>query len=130
MLAAGQPPPGLRHRGRRGEPLPGGRRLRGERGPGLGRSHRHGRGADALAIGRGQVFAAGSGTNAAGNRDFLIRAYQAKTGVLLWEDQCDQAGLNDAAVALAAGGGQVVAGGMATNASGNFDVLIRAYKVQ
>jgi hypothetical protein len=87
-------------------------------------------GVSALAVGSGQVFAAGSDTNAAGHRDFLVRAYQAKTGAQLWEDQVDKAGFDDAAVAVAAGGGQVVAGGVGTKAAGNFDVLIRAYEVK
>jgi len=45
-----------------------------------------------MASGGGRVFAAGVGTNAAGNQDFLVRAYEAKTGVLLWEDQVEKAG--------------------------------------
>jgi outer membrane protein assembly factor BamB len=84
----------------------------------------------ALAVGEGQVFAAGFGTNAHGNQDFLVRAYDPKTGALLWENQVDRAGLDDAAVALAAGGGQVFAGGVGTHAAGNFDVLIRAYEMK
>jgi PQQ-like domain len=84
----------------------------------------------ALSVRGGQVFIAGFGTKAAGNNDFLVRAYQAKTGALIWEDLVDKAGLSEAAMALAAGGGQVVAGGVGTNAAGNFDVLIRAYEVK
>jgi outer membrane protein assembly factor BamB len=84
----------------------------------------------ALSVREGQVFIAGFGTKAAGNNDFLVRAYQAKTGALVWEELVDKAGLSEAAVALAAGGGQVVAGGVGTNAAGNFDVLIRAYEVK
>jgi hypothetical protein len=81
----------------------------------------------ALTVRGGQVFISGFGTTAAGNNDFLVRAYQAKTGALIWKDLVDKAGLGDAAVALAAGAGRVVAGGVGTNAAGNFDVLIRAY---
>jgi outer membrane protein assembly factor BamB len=84
----------------------------------------------ALTVCEGQVFIAGFGTKAAGNNDFLVRAYQAETGALIWEDLVDKAGLSEAAMALAAGGGQVVAGGVGTNAAGNFDVLIRAYEVK
>jgi glucose dehydrogenase len=83
-----------------------------------------------LTVREGQVFIAGFATTAAGNNDFLVRVYQAKTGALVWEDQVDKAGLSEAAVALAAGGGQVVAGGVATNAAGNFDILIRAYEIK
>ena len=81
----------------------------------------------ALTVERGQVFIAGFGTNAAGNFDVLVRAYQAKTGTLVWEDQVDKAGFDDAALALAAGGGHVVAAGAGTTATGDMDVLIRAY---
>jgi glucose dehydrogenase len=84
----------------------------------------------ALTVERGRVFIAGFGTNAAGNLDVLVRAYQAKTGTLLWEDQVDKAGLDDAALALAAGGGQVTAAGVGTTATGDMDVLIRAYDVK
>jgi hypothetical protein len=84
----------------------------------------------ALTVRGEQVFIAGFGTNAAGNFDVLVRAYQVKDGALVWEDQVDKAGFDDAAVALAAGGGQVVAAGVGTNAAGNFDVLIRAYEVK
>jgi outer membrane protein assembly factor BamB len=81
----------------------------------------------ALMVQKGQVFIAGFGTNAAGNVDALVRAYQAKSGTLVWEGQVDQAGLDDAALALAAGGGQVVAAGVGTTATGDMDVLNRAY---
>jgi hypothetical protein len=81
----------------------------------------------ALTVQRGQVFIAGFGTNAAGNIDVLVRAYQATTGMLLWEDQVDRAGLDDAALAVAAGRGRMVAAGTGTTATGKMDVLIRAY---
>jgi hypothetical protein len=81
----------------------------------------------ALAVQRGQVFVGGFSTNAAGNNDFLVRTYAAKTRALLWEDQVDKAGSDDAALALAVQRGQVFVGGLGTNAAGNFDVLIRAY---
>jgi outer membrane protein assembly factor BamB len=84
----------------------------------------------ALTVREGQVFIAGFVTNAAGNNDVLIRAYDATSGALLWENQVDKAGFDDAAVAVAAGRGQVVAAGVGTNAAGNFDVLIRAYEVK
>jgi hypothetical protein len=84
----------------------------------------------ALTVQKGQVFIAGFGTNAAGNFDVLVRAYQAKTAMLVWEDQVNKAGLDDAALAMAAGGGQVVAAGVGTTATGNLDVLIRAYDMK
>jgi hypothetical protein len=84
----------------------------------------------ALAVGEGQMFAAGFGTNAAGNQDFLVRAYDPKSGALLWEDQIDKAGGFDGVNALAVEGGRLFAAGFGTNAAGNFDVLIRAYEIQ
>jgi glucose dehydrogenase len=86
--------------------------------------------AEALAVRGGQVFAAGSGERAAGNQDFLVRAYEVKSGTLRWEDRADKAGLNDAAFALAVEGGLVFAAGFGTNAAGNQDFLIRAYQTK
>jgi FMN-dependent dehydrogenase len=61
-------------------------------------------------VGGGRVFAAGFGTNAAGNQDFLVRAYQTKDGALVWADQVEQAGFNDTAFALALGARVVLIG--------------------
>ena len=49
-------------------------------------------GALAIAVDRERVFAAGT----AGNFDFLVRAYNSKSGTLLWEDQFDKAGVGAA----------------------------------
>jgi glucose dehydrogenase len=83
----------------------------------------------------GRVFAAGRGTNAAGNLDFLVRAYDARTGELLWHDQADGAGGDDAATALAVKGGHVFAAGpvsgedatCVTVGSGSCLFTVRAY---
>jgi len=45
--------------------------------------------ATSLAFGRSRLFAAGSGTNLFGNLDFLVRAYDSKSGNLLWQDLFD-----------------------------------------
>ncbi len=81
----------------------------------------------ALVAGR-RVFAAGHVTNVASNRDFLVRAYGAGTGELLWQDQLDGGGNNlDEALALAAKGARVFACGRVTIASGNTNFFVRAY---
>lgn len=48
-------------------------------------------------------------------------------GTLLWEDQFDQAQRQDIAVAVAAQRGVVVAAGTTRDATGNRDILVRAY---
>jgi len=84
---------------------------------------------EALALGVivGKVIAAGRGRNAAGNDDFLVRAYDRGTGALLWQDQLDSAGGNDEALALAVKQTKVFTAGRVTNAAGNFDFPVRAY---
>ena len=84
----------------------------------------------ALTVGEGRVFAAGSGQRAAGNEDFLVRAYDAKSGALLWEDQVDKAGGFDGVNALAVERGRLFAAGFVTNAAGNFDAFLRAYEAE
>lgn len=74
-----------------------------------------------------RVFAVGWARSAPDNRDFLLRAYDSRTGRLLWQDQLDRAGGDDYAVAVAAGGDAVFVGGSATNGAGNNDFLVRAY---
>ena len=60
--------------------------------------------ARAIAVEGGQLFAAGVGTNARGGLDWLVRAYDAQTGALLWQDLHDRAGRFDAAQAVVAEG--------------------------
>jgi glucose dehydrogenase len=88
------------------------------------------------------VFVAGASQKLTGNFDvdFFVRAYNAQTGVLLWEDLVDKTGRDDVASAVALGAGKVFVAGWSTNAgplprgdeesgrdAGNSDVLIRAY---
>src|SRR5947208_13588718 len=63
----------------------------------------------------GRAFAAGRATNQAGNADFLVRAYDAATGALLWQDVVGSPFL-DSAEAVTAGGGRVVASGVVQGA--------------
>lgn len=74
-----------------------------------------------------QVLVAGGGTNAAGNFDFLVRAYDGRSGALLWRDQVDVAGSHDVAEAIATDGRRVFAAGGVTNALGDLDLAVRAY---
>ena len=84
-----------------------------------------GEAAAAIAVEKGRVFAAG-----ADDGDFLVRAYDAKTGALLWEDRFDKAGGSDEAKAIVVEKGRVFAAGQGTNAAGNLDFLVRAYKAK
>ena len=86
--------------------------------------------ANSSALAKRQLFVAGAVTNAGGNSDWLVRAYDRKTGALLWQDQLDRAGRRDAAVAVVADRGLVFASGYVTNASGNRDLMVRAYEAR
>jgi hypothetical protein len=60
--------------------------------------------------------------------DMLIRVYEANSGQVLWEDQVDSIGTEDAAVAVAVAGGKVFAGGYFLEPDDvHFDVVVRAY---
>lgn len=81
---------------------------------------------DALAAAHGAVFVPGSAANVNGDLDFLVRAYDAKGGSLLWDDLFDKAGGFDSAIGIATGGGRVFAMGGANCCTGI--PLIRAYE--
>lgn len=83
--------------------------------------------AQATAAADGRAFAAGYLSNAAGNRDFAVRANDARTGALLWQDTLDFAAGHDEALAIAADGQTVIAAGYVTNAAHNRDFFVRAY---
>ena len=83
--------------------------------------------ASAIILKGNRVFAAGGVTNAAGNTDILVRAYNAETGALLWEDQYDKAGGSDRTLDITVMGNRVFLAGRVTNAAGNNDYLVRAY---
>ena len=86
----------------------------------------------AVASSVGRFYAAGFVTEAFGNRDFLIRAYDAKTGVVQWENQLDLAGFKDQATlgSMIVSGGRIFVGGLATNLSGGEDLLLMSYDTQ
>jgi glucose dehydrogenase len=79
-----------------------------------------------LAAGAGRVFAGGSSVTAAG-RTFLVRAYDARTGALLWQDEVLGSG---AANSVATDGARVFAGGRLSRAPGDSDFLLRAYEAR
>jgi hypothetical protein len=80
-----------------------------------------------IAVGWDGVYVVGLTTNANGQFDLLVRAYDPATGRLLWEDVFDLAGGADVASAVALDSGRLVVGGYGTNAAGNRDFLVRAY---
>ena len=55
-----------------------------------------------IAAARGRAFAAGNATKVAGDSDFLVRAYNPRTGAQLWQDQFDPNGSRDEAFAITA----------------------------
>ena len=81
----------------------------------------------AIAAATGKVFVAGLAADTGGEAGFLIRAYDGKTGSLLWQDQYDGSGGWDVAASIVVRGGRVFAAGQATMAGGNSDFLVRAY---
>jgi hypothetical protein len=93
-------------------------------------------GANDIAFGGGKVFMCGAQTNAAGNSDFLVRAYDAVKGSLLWERLVDK-GANDVASAIAVNTstGKVFAVGFGATTPVTFDdprtrrYLVRAYNM-
>ena len=79
---------------------------------------------EAISIGtaNGRVYASGWGSDASGNPDFLVRAYDGATGTALWTDLTDTgAGGYDAAFDLKVRGERVFAVG------GGPDFQVRAY---
>jgi outer membrane protein assembly factor BamB len=95
------------------------------------------RGNDDIATGaatdRQRVFVSGTTFSDETGYDWILRAYDAETGNLLWEDIFDHVGRSDFSrgTALAAGSGLVFLGGYGTNEhdTGDFntDYIVRAY---
>ena len=84
--------------------------------------------ATAIAATSSQVFVAGLVRNKVTGADFAVRAYSAKTGKLLWQDQINGSkGFYDRANAIAVLGTRVFVVGKLDNKSKNEDFTIRAY---
>jgi WD40 repeat protein len=79
---------------------------------------------------KGRVYVAGGAYNSSGDRDFLVRVYDAKTGNLLWMDLYGTTGGEDAALGIAITSGRVYVSGVAYNSSDNLDFLVRVYDAQ
>ena len=86
--------------------------------------------ARAVAAGNGRVVAVGSAQNAAGNSDFLVRCYDAKTGALLWKDIVDVAGGDDVATSVVVDDNRVIVAGTGIDATGGRRLLLRVYVAQ
>jgi hypothetical protein len=84
----------------------------------------------AVTISSGAALAVGRVTNGNGDTDWTVRAYNIKTGGLLWSDQYDQAAGDDEALAVAGIGKRAVVCGDAQNAAVNLDWLVRTYAVK
>jgi outer membrane protein assembly factor BamB len=75
------------------------------------------------------VVAGYGGNNGTSSLDFIVRAYDPATGAVLWDDQVDKTGTDDAAWAVAIEGNQVfVAGTTAVGATN--DLIVRAYEAR
>jgi outer membrane protein assembly factor BamB len=59
--------------------------------------------------------------------DFLVRAYDAATGAVLWDDQVDNGPFEDAAWAVAIEGNRVFVAGTTSTLSGH-DMILRVYE--
>jgi hypothetical protein len=80
----------------------------------------------AIVLNEDTVYAAGSAGELYGNSEFLVRAYNAVDGSLLWDDR-SHASTDTAAVDLALGKFRVFVAGYTSDSSTNADFLIRAY---
>jgi hypothetical protein len=79
----------------------------------------------AIATGSGLLFVGGYGVDANGNQDWIVRAYEVRTGALAWQDRVDSGG-SDGVRSLAAKAGTLFAGGWGSTATIS-DVLVRAH---
>lgn len=83
--------------------------------------------AEGIAVDDNRVFAVGSRQITYGNNDWVVRAYDTDTGLLLWQDEHDFAGKNDSARAVVVRNGQLFVAGSTLIETGDFDWVVRAY---
>ena len=94
--------------------------------------------ATSVAAKDGKVFALGLGGNDCDNSeltltncDLLIRAYKPKSGKVLWEDQVDSMGTDDASEDIAADDGKVFVASVVVDPTDLLgDLLVRAYDAE
>jgi hypothetical protein len=75
----------------------------------------------------GRVYAAGGGDDASGGSLWVVRAYDAGSGEIVWEDLFQNGGRFANAQAIAADNNRVYAGGRADNVSGRSEWVVRTY---
>lgn len=80
-----------------------------------------------IAIDGSRVFASGWVRTPATGFDFVVRAYDLRTGALLWQQRIDRGGRFELAEVIAAGGGRVYAAGRVLGASGSSDFAVFAF---
>ena len=84
--------------------------------------------ADAIGLHKLRAYVAGTSTNASGDTDFVVRAYDSLHGDLLWEHALDTAGGDDSGAAiLSAKRHTAIAAGTATGAGGDTDVALHGF---
>ncbi len=82
----------------------------------------------AVAEGNGKVFVAGWTYTKDGGFAFTVRAYNASSGALVWENYYNRDGaLDDRAIALATSSGKVFVAGWTLTSTGGFAFSVRAY---
>lgn len=74
-----------------------------------------------------RAFAAGAGDDQEGTSVWIVRAYDEKSGDVIWEDLFKNGGRNAEAHAVSAGGNRVFVGGRAESPSGGSEWVVRAY---
>ncbi len=83
--------------------------------------------ADAIAAQSNMVFAAGTGETNENKDEFIVRAYNSKTGSVKWSDNYDAGGGSNRANAIAAKSNMVFAVGEGDNIIGVCQFIVRAY---
>jgi hypothetical protein len=84
--------------------------------------------ANGAALSGGRLLVAGASADADASADLAVRCYAAASGRLLWQDRLDVAGDLDEARSVAAAGGLFFVGGIATDAAGARETIVRAYR--
>jgi glucose dehydrogenase len=80
----------------------------------------------AIAVEKDKLFLGGYVTNAQGNLDWMVRAYDTSSGALVWQDQRDVGGLSDGVRALTVKDGRLFVTGWGFTADAE-RALVRAY---